>query len=187
MPSIPPIHTQKPAEFADEDLFHYACIDSFDVQKNEIVNLPIIDKPTQMVAFDNEGIVLCYTMDEITAKKPLDKRTLKALLGLSPSTDLTYAFVFTADPENLFRPAFSTDCTKKEMTSSQQEITVAQEAFIVSLMYDAYNKKIAYTRLGYTYNYLGESVYGVAQYATDINIYSDIKQYSIDDFLGSLS
>ena len=38
MPSIPPIHTQKPSEFADEDLFHYACIDSFDVQKNQIVN-----------------------------------------------------------------------------------------------------------------------------------------------------
>lgn len=187
MPSIPPIHTQKPAEFTDKDLFLYACIDSFDVQENEIVDLPVINKPTSMVAFNNSGTVLCYSLEEIKSKKPSDKRQLLGLLGLSPDSNLNNAIVFTASPENLFRPAYSTDCSKKDMASTQQELTQQQKEFITALMYDAYNKEIAYTRLGYTYNYLGESVYGVAQYAININHASDVKEYNLDDFFKSIS
>jgi len=36
LPTLPPVQTQKPTQFNDNDLFMYACIDSYDVQKDEI-------------------------------------------------------------------------------------------------------------------------------------------------------
>lgn len=186
LPTMPPIQTQKPTQFNDNDLFMYACIDSYDVQKDEIKELPIINTPTTMIAFSDKGTVLCYSLDEIKSKKPTDKRMLLGLLGLAPDTEITSVNVFTASNEHIFRPAFSTDCSISNMSSAQQDLTNDQKDFILSLMYDAYNKKIAYTRLGYTYNYLGDSVYGVAQYATNIDLATDKKSMSLDEFLNKL-
>ena len=63
LPSLPAINTQKPAEFNDDQLFLYACIDAFDVQKSEIKDLKTFKTGDKLVAFENNGITLCYLLD----------------------------------------------------------------------------------------------------------------------------
>ncbi len=184
IPTLPAINTPKPAEFTDEQLFLYACIDAFDPNENEYYHdLGVVNYNIELVAFEKDGLTLCYPVDEIRAKAPSDKARLLALLGLSPGTEIKNVHIFQASAENIFRPAFNTDCTKKQMTLYQCDLTDQQEEFINKIIVDAANKKIAFTRLGYTYDYKGTSVYGVTQYATDPQKGSDLQTKTLDEFL----
>ena len=187
MPSLPTVNTPKPAEFSDIQLFLYACIDAYDTDETEIRDLGTIEQSVSLISFEREGITLCYPIDEIKTKKPKNKSEFLALLGLHPDTSVSSIVLFDATPENVFRPAYSTDCTKNEMSIKQCELSNSQKEFINQLIIDAADKKIAYTRLGYTYNYKGSDVYGVTQYATDPQNGKNISQTNLEDFLLSLN
>lgn len=183
IPSLPTVNTPKPAEFSDIQLFLYACIDAFDTEQNEIRNLGTVDKNISLISLDKEGISLCYPISEIKEKKPKDKSEFLALLGLHPDTEVNSIVIFDASYDSIFRPAFNTDCTKNDMSLQQCELSVEQEEFIHKLIIDASNKKIAFTRLGYTYNYKSTDVYGVTQYAANPQNGKNATEISLNEFL----
>ena len=108
-------------------------------------------------------------------------------MGLAPDTTFNTVYIFSANENNVFRPAFNTNCTKNEMSVSQASLTNDQELFINKLLIDAANKKIAYTRLGYTYDYKGSDVFGLTQYALDSQYRTNVTTYSIDEFITSIN
>ena len=83
----------------------------------------------------------------------------------------------------MFRPAFNTDCTSGEMPDTQCALSDEQQAFIDSMIIAAAEKKIAFTRRGFSYNWKGKDCYGLTQFAANPAEGTIIAEMSIDAFI----
>ena len=187
LPTLPPINTERPAEFTDDELCLYACIDAFDTHSDEILPLRTLSGTVRMVAFDaGDGLTLCYLLEELSSAKPDSAARLSALLGFAPSYKPETAVIFEISASDVFRPAYSTDCTSASMTVEQCELTDSQRDFINGLIIQASDKQFAFTRLGYSYDWQGASPYGLSQFAADISAGNITAKTSVSEFLASL-
>lgn len=187
LPTLPPIQTEGPGDFTDTELFLYACVDAFDPHSEEIFPLLTLSDEVQMLAFKQDGIVHCYSLAEVKQKGAADKRHLFSLLGLSPDFAGSQMILFDIPAAKVFRPAYETNCQEDTMSLSQCTLTADQQAFMNALLLDAADKKLAYTRLGYTYNYLNTNIYGVSEFAADPADGTLVRELTLDECLTLLN
>lgn len=185
LPTLPPINTEKPIA-DDEELFLYACIDAFNgCRTSRALQCLPKEGTVRMAALSGSGTVLCYLYDEMKECKPSSTSDLIALLGLAPNTAAEKVIIFDIPSACVFRPAFNTDCTSGEMPDTQCALSDEQQAFIDSMIIAAAEKKIAFTRRGFSYNWKGKDCYGLTQFAANPAEGTIIAEMSIDAFIAS--
>ena len=107
---------------------------------------------------------------------------MKELIGLRPDNEADYFTAMWAEPEDIFRPAYTTDIETTEMTDCfsedvSEEYKAWFDANIISSYFDG---KYPWTRLGYTYDWADNGAeYGLSEFIVKKD--SEVKvAYTVD-------
>lgn len=107
---------------------------------------------------------------------------MKELIGLRPDNEADYFTAMWAEPEDIFRPAYTTDIETTEMTDCfSEDVSEEYKAWFDSNIISSYfDGKYPWTRLGYTYDWADNGAeYGLSEFIVKKD--SEVKvAYTVD-------
>lgn len=92
---------------------------------------------------------------------------LSQLLGMPPDTNYTHVSAFWVDPQDVVRPAYTTDITATEMSDhfATEPDSTYKTWFDGNIIYSYYDSDYPWTRLGYTYDWgARDTEYGLSEF-----------------------
>lgn len=187
-PTVPP---------TDEQLYAAAVLDTVTIEEGEVLPLVSITGDSDMVSWRDGKILLVtvnnqpqdyivgehltlagevwsFTSREVAAwygqnKKGVTDWTLrlKQLVGVPPDGDYTHVTAMWARPDDVLRPAYSTDITSGAMPTALPDGTPDDYKvwFERNILWSYFDSAYPWTRLGYTYDWADNGTeYGVSEF-----------------------
>lgn len=126
-----------------------------------------------------------YIENKNNIKDPLLR--VKQLLGMSHESKNTYISSMWLNPDDLKRPAYTTDVTKQMSLQFDESETEEYKTWFYSQYYYSYDvSKLPWTRLGYTYDWSEEAKdkYGLSEFIAFKGTTATVdKTLLVEDFL----
>lgn len=181
----------------DAQLYHAAVLDSMTIEDGEVLPLVTIVPESDMVTWQDGKVLLLtinrrperykagetitlpgevwtFTDREIAAWYAAHKagvtdwpRRLKQLIGVPPDGVYTHVTAMWVLPEDISRPAYSSDITKATMpVILPKEVDEAEKKwFENNIIWSYFTSTYPWTRLGYTYDWAENSgEYGLTEF-----------------------
>lgn len=204
----------------DGELYQAAVLDSVTIEDGEILPLVTITAESDLVTWRDGKVLLStinhyperyiegstltlpgevwtVTDKELLAwydehHKGVSDWTLrlKQLVGVPPDGEYTHVSAFWVSPEDVRRPAYSTDITSTDMPVALPPDTPDEyrEWFDGNIIWSYFDSAYPWTRLGYTYDWAeGSGEYGLTEFwvrpGAEVTVeYTD----TIEEFIGRL-
>lgn len=193
---VPASNEQKQTQ-TEEQLYQAAVHDSITIEEGEVLPLVSITQESDLVTWQDGKVLLAtvnhyperYTEDativlpgavwtvtdrELSAwyiehRDGVSDWTmrLKQLVGVPPDGEYTHVTAMWVSPEDVIRPAYSTDITSGDMPTSLRPDTTDEYRtwFDGNIIWSYFDSAYPWTRLGYTYDWADNGTeYGLTEF-----------------------